>query len=158
MDQGTYREVEAEGREWLESRARKYHSSATARPERHRRAKARDEELARVYALRAADSTRWLWSISIGGYGTLYWVGTRASADGRRVLKVRWEGAHSSRIEKIRPARADEADGDAERPAELPADALDARGRVYFHATDARCPGSLVCTKDCGGTWVHASS
>ncbi|RKH13775.1 hypothetical protein D7X74_21240 [Corallococcus sp. CA047B] len=152
MDQSMYSDVEADGREWLLGRVRKYRGRAAHRPERHHKAKARDVELAGTYLRRASDTGRWLWSITISGWGTLYWVGTRASAEGRRALKVRHEGSFSSRIEKVRPAGADESNGDAGKPEGLVSQP-DAEGRVYFHSPDA-CSGTLTCTSDCGGRWV----
>lgn len=73
----------------------------------------KNEERASILRLRANDATRYLWRISVGGYGDFFWVGTDASAKGRCALKATWEGAPGSH-EAIRPARDSEANGPME--------------------------------------------
>lgn len=64
---------------------------------------------------RAADTQRYLWRITIAGYGEFHWVGTPAAAEGRRATKARWEGG-VGRAEKVRPALPGESDGEWRPP------------------------------------------
>ena len=120
-DTETYTRLEQDGREWLEGRARHWAKEAREQAERAtvstdargrsgRKAEALDAMAKRWDSL-AEDTTRSLWIITIGGYGEFCWVGTAASAHGRRIAKLQWEGGYSSRCEVLRAARPEEPNG-----------------------------------------------
>lgn len=113
-----YEEMEKFGREHMERWQKNFQHRANERKHPGTKAAINDQRIADNYAAKLADTGRYLWCITIGGYGEMYWVGSRASAEGRRIAKVQWEGAYSSRCEKMRTAREDEPNGDAEKPTE----------------------------------------
>lgn len=111
-----YEEMEKSGREHMERWQKNFQHRAKNRKHSGTRLAIADQHAADRYAEQLKDTGRFLWCITIGGYGEMYWVGTRASAEGRRIAKVKWEGARSSNCQKVRPAREDEPNGDAEKP------------------------------------------
>lgn len=111
-----YERLEQDGREHMERWQKNYQHRSDNRKHPGTKAAIADQYTADRYAEQLKDTGRYLWCITIGGYGEMYWVGSRASAEGRRIAKAKWEGAHFSNCTKVRPAREDEPNGDAEKP------------------------------------------
>lgn len=120
----TYQEVEQYGIQRLHQRATDYEVACRAADAKATEAALRNEPFmglrktaaahhARAKALhaRAEDGTRYLWRIAVSGYGPLYWVGTDASAEGRRALKAAHEGAVAT-VERMREALPTEDNGE----------------------------------------------
>lgn len=115
-DVDMYEEMEKSGREHMERWQKNFQHRAKSRKHPGTKAAKADQYTADRYAEQLADTGRYLWCITIGGYGEMYWVGTRASAEGRRIAKAKWEGARTSNCQKVRPASEDESNGDTEKP------------------------------------------
>ncbi|NBD11857.1 hypothetical protein [Corallococcus silvisoli] len=112
--QGVYESMERDGREMLERWVREARVKVRACKHSGTQVAKTQQRIADRYAAVAKDTTRNLWCITVSGYGEFYWVGTPASAHGRRVAKLRWEGGHSSRCVAVRPARDDEPNGETD--------------------------------------------
>ncbi|WP_163869635.1 hypothetical protein [Myxococcus eversor] len=117
----TYEEAELYGanmyRMWAgqaasEARAKEA-AVAEGRDSRGRTSKAAREAREREtqFLAKAEDTARYLWLITVGNIAQWHWVGTEASACGSRVAKAKWERSLSN-MERLRPARDDEPNGD----------------------------------------------
>lgn len=128
-----YQDFEDEGREYLRERAQEWANRAhrarvnvkDGRDSRGRNTKKMKaaEEVEAKYRAELADTKRYVWLIEIHGYGDWQWVGTAASAHGRRICKARWEHRPSS-LTRLSEARDDEPNGDVpeEREHKVPSD------------------------------------